>query len=96
MKGWKRFGAIMPNFKVILGMKTDKSVGAILSKLTCPRRGFDKQRTYLISYKAIFANWQGKRGRKRSGDSPNSHFPLLKLSTKYWKEKGGAENTASS
>jgi hypothetical protein len=40
MNGWKGPSAIMPNFKLILGMKTDKSVGAILSKLTCPRKGF--------------------------------------------------------
>jgi len=31
MKGWNGPGAIMPNFKLILGMKTEKPVGAILS-----------------------------------------------------------------
>jgi len=31
MKGWKGPGATTPNFKLILGMKTGKPVGVILS-----------------------------------------------------------------
>jgi hypothetical protein len=56
-------------------METDKSVGAIMGKLTCPRKGFIDSARVLFHIKLYLSIGRGKEGG--SGveiNSLNSHF----------------------